>query len=1037
MKYVVLLIAASMLTSSIAEAREEPTSPSAMQIAERIITASELGDDAAMETALGSYAGDALDLCVDVLIACVRADRLPEVDREQALAFIGRIAGAWKDAPAAPAMKSMHKRLTSLDGAAWKQERAACVLIGRLKRLVEGGAPRAAIDLVEKNGQAWDAMSKSCVRWRLRFQLSEALAANGDLAKSRSLFRRLGAAATEVHWHAQAATAYRAAAIQSHALKDRESAVQDEDLWWAAASASKSPSVIQRAGLEIAGKRIRGRRTIGAMDILAEVEKAARQRDDKVVLNHVLTWRWRYYDAKADEKGALKISKEQAAFARERGNVRDEQEALYQSAVVLYALGRFAEALDVIQRALALRPEDPKPITRFELLQRAGLIKLMLGRKDEALVQLQEATGIAIAHGWRAKEIEARVCIISIHESRGEFEQAESKARATLEMLDPKADVEHMTGLVLQLGMIAERKKEWEKAEAHYDRLLTMESIKRNRPTYNSVRMLRAGLDVHRGHFEDGLIRLRALREEPSDSLITDAVREELFAQAAIGAGKYAEALKATQAAIETHLKSFEGLPPGLSLSRQWRTSRLARLGLVAATHEIGDGRGARAPELKGLGFWFFEVSRALQLTQALRTLRAKTTLPPKLAAADKDSRARLQRAQKRMSTVATFSVSDERRLAATSDLEAAWAERDRVVAAIEGHSRRDALVSRLRPIGLESFQAALPDDSAYVAFDTFHEEGIIALVVTQEDVNVLRLGPAGDLKDAVDSFRRRLSLAKVDASTMARSLYDRLIAPIEKAIGGVHRLYISPDGALAALPFAALKDGDGSWLMEKCETTLVPSATSLFALRQPRPPGRGLFAVANPPSKGDYPDLPASEREVANVSKHFAEDAVTVLKGKQATVGAVGEAYGANDARWRVAHFACHAVLNAKHAERSGLVLADSDLWTASAVATMRAPTDVVVLSACNTARGVPAWGEGLLGLSRAFLWSGARQVVASVWRIEDKAGEAFFSYFYDSHLGKGLDAPAALRAAQRAMINSGGGNEHPSRWAAFVLWD
>jgi CHAT domain-containing protein len=141
---------------------------------------------------------------------------------------------------------------------------------------------------------------------------------------------------------------------------------------------------------------------------------------------------------------------------------------------------------------------------------------------------------------------------------------------------------------------------------------------------------------------------------------------------------------------------------------------------------------------------------------------------------------------------------------------------------------------------------------------------------------------------------------------------------------------------------------------------------------------------------------------------------------------------------RWRAVHFACHGLVNPRQPLLSALALtpspSDDGYLTALEVFSLRIPADLVVLSACESARGTVVRGEGLSGLVRAFMVAGSPRVLASLWKVGDEATAEFMRRFYASWLA-GQGAAAALRSAQadlRAHPRWGA----PRHWAAWVLW-
>jgi hypothetical protein len=117
---------------------------------------------------------------------------------------------------------------------------------------------------------------------------------------------------------------------------------------------------------------------------------------------------------------------------------------------------------------------------------------------------------------------------------------------------------------------------------------------------------------------------------------------------------------------------------------------------------------------------------------------------------------------------------------------------------------------------------------------------------------------------------------------------------------------------------------------------------------------------------------------------------------------------------RLRVVHFACHGIVDPVRARGSGLLLAGGDVLDVDRLARTRMPADLVVLSACESARGRVAQGEGVYGLPRAFLLAGVPRVIASQWTLSDQATRPFMVRFHDGYLGQRLSAAAALRAAK-----------------------
>jgi CHAT domain-containing protein len=146
--------------------------------------------------------------------------------------------------------------------------------------------------------------------------------------------------------------------------------------------------------------------------------------------------------------------------------------------------------------------------------------------------------------------------------------------------------------------------------------------------------------------------------------------------------------------------------------------------------------------------------------------------------------------------------------------------------------------------------------------------------------------------------------------------------------------------------------------------------------------------------------------------------------------------------AQYRFVHFATHGFLNSTHPELSGIVLSLVDrqgqpqngFLRANEVFNLRLPADMVVLSGCSTGLGKQIRGEGLLGLTRGFMYAGAARVLVSVWEVSDEATAELMARFYRGILVEQLRPAEALRRAQAAALKDKRYNA-PFYWAAFTL--
>jgi CHAT domain-containing protein len=320
-------------------------------------------------------------------------------------------------------------------------------------------------------------------------------------------------------------------------------------------------------------------------------------------------------------------------------------------------------------------------------------------------------------------------------------------------------------------------------------------------------------------------------------------------------------------------------------------------------------------------------------------------------------------------------------------------------------------------------------------------DSGSVAFVVTPDTLASVDLGIGRrDLARLIE-FARALIEGSVRAEDTQwrgplRRLHEYLIAPAEGAglLSGVDRLVLVPHAELHYLPFAALLDADGRFLVERFAIGVAPSASVWLALGdRPAPtPARDILALAPRPEA-----LPGTSREVDAVAR-LALGGASVLRGSQASE----EAFRRLAGEYRVLHLATYGVLNTHNPLFSFVDLApgaeDDGRLEVHEVLGLDLTADLVVLSACQTALGSGALadvpeGDDWVGLTRAFLHAGAARVLATLWAVEDRATADLMERFYERR-GAGANDMTALADAQRQLLGNPA-TAHPFYWAGMVL--
>jgi CHAT domain-containing protein len=236
----------------------------------------------------------------------------------------------------------------------------------------------------------------------------------------------------------------------------------------------------------------------------------------------------------------------------------------------------------------------------------------------------------------------------------------------------------------------------------------------------------------------------------------------------------------------------------------------------------------------------------------------------------------------------------------------------------------------------------------------------------------------------------------------------------------------------------------EGRHLVEWRPLQIAPSITVLAALgRRPASPARSgrVVAFVDPPierQKNGLAPLPHARREAEALERLFGDRAITYV-GPDATEARAKDLRGDE----RILHFAAHGILDRHSPLDSGLLLGpsprgsglpDNGLLQAWEIfESVRTSADLVTLSACESASGRRFAGEGLLSLTRAFQFAGARSVLASLWQVSDRSTAILMERFY-RRLAEGEPRDEALRAAQLDLLGDPR-HRHPYYWAAFQL--
>ncbi|HEY6989208.1 MAG TPA: CHAT domain-containing protein, partial [Bryobacteraceae bacterium] len=312
--------------------------------------------------------------------------------------------------------------------------------------------------------------------------------------------------------------------------------------------------------------------------------------------------------------------------------------------------------------------------------------------------------------------------------------------------------------------------------------------------------------------------------------------------------------------------------------------------------------------------------------------------------------------------------------------------------------------------------------------------------ILSRGALKLVSLPDKQQLDREVASYSALIQQEKRDPAASANPvglrLYDKLIRPAAPYIGKGSQVVLVPDGSLHSLNFETLlaPDPKPHYWIEDVTLSVAPSLGSLQVGRASGVRNRSLLVMGDPVMTGTgFEPLPDAANEIQQIRRHFPPAQTKVFT----QAAAVPAAYrSAQPRRFSTIHFVTHADANEQSPLDSAIILSPNGnryRLYARDVAEIPLDADLVTISACRGAGARTLSGEGLVGFAWAFFEAGARNVVTSLWDVNDRSTAAFMGYFYAA-VDSGQSYPAALRSAKLKLLRTQ--YRKPYYWAPFQLY-
>jgi len=737
-----------------------------------------------------------------------------------------------------------------------------------------------------------------------------------------------------------------------------------------------------------------------------------------------------------------------AIFERALPDSLEVATALNNLGLVAYQRGDLASAEDLYRRALALREKlTPGTANVAACLNNLGI--LAFDRGDLALAETLYRRALEILERLVPGGLEAAAALHNlgnVSRGRGDLDAAEALLRRALtlkqELAPEGLDVAYTLN---NLGLVL-----WERGD--------------------------------RAAAATEFSRALEIRERLAPGSAPVAETSHSLAISLHDQGKRRQALEQLAHAVRS-LESQLGRLGGTEEARSGFRSGFHDLYLRYIDYLVEEGRRSDA-------FAVLERSRARGLLAMLaeRDLVFAVDLPDQLEQERRVTAVAYERTQDALGGLSPVEDAEEveRRLAELARLRA---RQDEIREEVRRLSPRLGSLQYPQPLDAPAAARALDPGTLLLSYSVGQES--THLFVLQPDgrlrVETLAVGESA-LRVQVQQLRGLIARARGGAAgstgtrEAGRQLYDQLLAPAAQALERSQRVLVIPDGPLHLLPWAALVRPAGGargssrpaqYLVEWKPIHVAVSATVYDELRQGRTasaaragrlvafgdPGYGTASdgqgAAAPPgaapgARDRLVPLPATRAEVEGIARLFPRHASVYLEQEATEERAKAVGPGV-----RYLHFATHGLLDQRLPLDSALALAapqvtseeNGMLQAWEVFEQLRVDSDLVVLSSCDSALGGELAGEGLIGLTRAFQYAGARSVVASLWSVADQSTAELMRRFY-AQLQAGQPKDLALRQAQLELIHGplrvsdelGEDAEldatHPFFWAPFQLF-
>jgi CHAT domain-containing protein/Tfp pilus assembly protein PilF len=788
------------------------------------------------------------------------------------------------------------------------------------------------------------------------------------------------------------------------------------------------------------------------LELYEQALAAYRKVDDADGVSHVLldigiTWR---------QEGDLDRAADYYRQAYEVPKASKEATALALNGLALIdrSRGRMEQAIDSYKRALAIFEEAKNQEAIAGTNNNIGNVYRAQGNGPLASAYFRRALAIAEQIGNPRLVSYCLNNLGSIASEERHFDEALDLFRRSLAIKESRGDRSGVSGALMNIGDVYRLQHDYQHAFSYFQRSLTIanELGERNRMAQCECDLGVMALHDHSPHlalyFATRCESLARLSGGADDAIFATALRGNALEVL----GRFDEARLAYEDAVR-RTEEFRNHLVGGTNDRQLFLS-----GKISPYHDLvhlllKSGHAGEA----------LAAAERVKARVLLEVLRDGHFDPAKSLSAVERERERAMRTSLKS---ATASVARERGRREVRQPVVAQLEHQLATARDELELFQSNLYSTHPALRVQRGAVSFPDPkdlarmappgTALVEF-VVAESATMAFVVTRGADGKARITSHAyaigeqTLAARVETLRGSIARRDLGFRAESRKLFSLLMAPLWPSLRNQKRIVIIPDGSLWDLPFQTLLAKDGRYLIEHAAISYAPSITALREMQRLRESRGGgaqavtLLALGNPTAgtshasseMGGLGPLPQAERQVRAIARLYAPASKVYIGADagEATLKREGE-------HCRILHLATHGVFDDAIPMNSHLVLApptqpgEDGILEAWEIANLDLKSDLVVLSACESARGKARKGEGVIGMTWALFVAGSPSLVVSQWKVDSASTTDFMLAFYRDRApaSKPGAKSAALRSAALKLLRTSE-YAHPFYWGAFVL--